>query len=115
MGEPTSTTIAVGVASLSFTLKILMLGVCVLLGANAHAIVLYQSAKQTKAAYGKLDYFLNFFGGLFGGCLFTIMAIYATSSDLLIIAAGGLGAFLGYKGIRQLGNLLFHTMESHIK
>ena len=114
MAEPVSTTIAAGLAAMSYIGKLTALGVCMLLGANTYAAKVYKAARATKERYSPWEYLFNIVGGLCGGLtmlLLTLIVLEGASFASLLLATL-LGGISGFEGVQRVGDLLFNLMES---
>lgn len=115
MAEPKTTSIVAALISLSLTTKLIVLACMVIVAANSYAIQMYRQAKRDKQAFGKLDYFHSFIGGVFSGSIFFLLSLLFVDNEIVAWIGAGIGAFMGFSGITRIGELLINVVEAKLK
>lgn len=115
MAEKITASIVTAITSLSLSTKLIILAGMVFMGANSYAITMYRQAKKDKQAFGKLDYFHSFVGGMFSGFIFFLVCLVFIDDEIVAWVGAGVGAYMGFSGVTRLGDLLVSAVEERLK
>ena len=79
-------------------------------GSIVHAVVQYNESRLLGKPFRRLDFLIAIILAGFSGLMFSMSAAYLTESELAVYWVGGMGAFLGLKGLNRLTDVMIELL-----
>ena len=108
------TTISSSILSIGLTLKLMILGGVIFVGANSYALMELKKARKAKEEFSNFDYFSSFLVAVFSGLMFWFVSIMFIDNWVASWIAAGMGSFMGITGISKLGDAFIEMLTNMV-